>query len=299
MLEGALLVWFLLTLGAVVFVIWDQAVNTPSVGIMKVAWVLVILYTGPIGLFIYLLACRQPLAGSHDAFIAAHWKQTIGSMGHCIAGDATGIIVSAVIVYGFMLPNGIDLIVEYVSAFIVGLLVFQALFMKSMFGSYWVAVRKTFFAETVSMNTVMVGMFPTMLILMHVTPDGDNPWQPAFWGIMSMATLVGSVTAYPINSWLVAKGYKHGMMSASSAKTEDTTMAGHGSHDMAAMSEHGGHDMASMSGHGAGHHHGAGHGHGGAMPAPNAATVVAVSVATFVLMLAATAVASLFAPIAF
>jgi len=289
MLAGALIVWYVLTLGAVVFVIWDQAVNTPSVGVMKLAWVLVILYTGPIGLFVYLLACRQPLPGSHDAFIAPHWKQTIGSMGHCIAGDATGIIVSAVIVYHFMLPNGIDLIVEYVSAFVVGLLVFQALFMKSMFGSYWVAVRKTFFAETVSMNMVMVGMFPTMIILMNALPEGDNPWRPAFWGIMSMATLVGSVATYPINSWLVGKGYKHGMMSAAGAKTDNAAMAGH-----AGMQHHG--DMA---GEGEMRQQGGGHRHGGGMPEPSATTIVGVSVGTFVLMLIAVAIASFFAPISF
>jgi len=51
--------------------------------------------------------------------------------------------------------------IEYVSAFIVGLLVFQALMMVGMYGgNYLLAVRKTFFAETVSMNTVMVGDDP-------------------------------------------------------------------------------------------------------------------------------------------
>jgi hypothetical protein len=32
-----------------------------------------------------------------------------------------------------------------------------------------------------------------------------------FWGIMSLATLVGAVIAYPVNVWLVAVGLKHGM----------------------------------------------------------------------------------------
>lgn len=295
MLMGALLVWYVLTLGAVVFVIWDQATNTPSVGVMKAAWVLVILYTGPIGLFVYLLSCRQPLPGSHDTYIAAHWKQTIGSMAHCIAGDATGIIISAAIVYHFMLPNGVDLVIEYLSAFIVGLFIFQALFMKSMFGSYWTAVRKTFFSETASMNMVMFGMIPTMVILMSVVPEGDNPWNPAFWGVMSVATLVGSITTYPINSWLVAKGFKHGMVSAPTAPAAD--MAGD------AMPDHSGHEMHDMAGH-SGHEHGGhehgGHEHGGgSMPEPSFALVVGVSLGTFVLMLAAAAVASLFAPITF
>lgn len=77
---------------------------------------------------------------------------------HCSAADATGIIIGAIITFHIWLPNGIDLIFEYVMAFIAGLLIFQALFLKSLAGgNYFKAARKTFFAETVSMNFVMVG----------------------------------------------------------------------------------------------------------------------------------------------
>ncbi len=214
-IEGALTIWYLLTAGAMVFLIWDLLTNTPANNVIKLAWVLVVFYTGPVGLFIYLLSCRQTLPGMHDAFIAPLWKQATGSLLHCVAGDATGIILSAAIVYHFGLPNGIDLIIEYLSAFIVGLFVFQALFMLAMYGgNYWLAVRKTFFAETVSMNMVMVGMIPTMMILMHVLPGSDDPTRALFWGVMSVSTLAGMITAYPINYWLVSRGLKHGMMSA-------------------------------------------------------------------------------------
>jgi hypothetical protein len=215
MLDGVMLLWFILTAASVVFILWDQLVSTPSTGVMKVAWVLVAAYTGPVGLFVYLLSCRQPLSGTHDAYISAHWKQSVGSLSHCLSGDATGIVLAAVIVYHFGLANGWDLVVEYVAGFVVGLLIFQALFMRKMYdGQYWRAVRGVFFAETVSMNTLMIGMFSVMLILMSVVSEGDNPWTPRFWFIMSMAAIAGAVTAYPINSWMVARGIKHGMMSA-------------------------------------------------------------------------------------
>ena len=151
-------------------------------------------------------------------------------MMHCVAGDATGIILSAAIVYHFGLPNGVDLIIEYLSAFIVGLLLFQAMFMRGMYsGNYFKAVRKTFFAETVSMNMVMVGMIPTMVILMDRHPGGDDPTNPLFWGIMSLAAMVGMITAYPINSWMVRSGIKHGMMTKEPPKPEGMT------HEHAAM----------------------------------------------------------------
>src|SRR5262249_15185607 len=165
-LSRALLLWYILTAASVAFMAYDLAVNTPAMGVMKAAWLLIALYLGPVGLAIYLLSCRQPLPGTHDAFIAAHWKQSVGSLAHCLAGDATGIILAAALTYRFHFPNGVDLILEYAAAFVFGWLIFQALFMKSMLGGdYALALRKTFFAEFVSMNMVMVGMLPTMVLL--------------------------------------------------------------------------------------------------------------------------------------
>lgn len=215
MIGGILLLWYILTAGSLAFLVWDLQTNTPVTWVMKLAWVLIVLYTGPVGLFIYLLSCRQPLPGTHDRFIAPHWKQSIGSLMHCVAGDATGIILAATVTYSLALPNGIDLVVEYVSAFLVGLFVFQSLFKVLMTHErYLSAVRHSFFAETVSMNMVMVGMLPVKAILMQVLSGSDNPTHPEFWGIMSLATMAGMMTAYPINSWMVRRGLKHGMMSA-------------------------------------------------------------------------------------
>ena len=109
-----------------------------------------------------------------------------------------------------------------------GLLIFQALFMKSMMGgNYFLAIKKTLFSETVSMNMVMVGMIPVMAILRGTIPDGGDPKTPIFWGISSVATLAGIITAYPINSWLVGSGLKHGMMSAVTDAAKPMDMSKH------------------------------------------------------------------------
>jgi hypothetical protein len=196
--------------------------------VMKLAWVLIVLYGGPSGLFVYLLSCRQPMPGTHDQFIASHWKQSVGSLMHCVAGDATGLILGAIVTFHLGFPNGVDLIIEYLTAFVMGLLVFQALFMKSMMGGdYFTAIKKTFFAETVSMNFVMVGMIPVMAIMRMKIPGGDDPKGLMFWGISSLSTIAGAIAAYPINSWLVGSGLKHGMMTAISSKPVMTGMSGH------------------------------------------------------------------------
>ncbi|MCI5052852.1 MAG: DUF4396 domain-containing protein [Simkaniaceae bacterium] len=205
----------MLTILSTAYVLYDQLTNTPSMRIMTLAWVLVLLYTGPVGLFFYFTSCRQPMPGTHDEFIKPHWKQALGSEIHCVAGDATAIILSALVLSFYELPNGLESVIEYVVAYLFGLLIFQALFMRGMFGSYAEAVVKSVFAETVSMNFVMAGMLPTIMVIKHAAPAASDPGGLLFWGTMSVATLVGSLLAYPINSWMVARGIKHGMMSMS------------------------------------------------------------------------------------
>ena len=213
MLDGAMIVWFTLAFLSVLFVIWDSLFNGVTSWVQRVAWILVTLYAGPVGAFLYLIACRRPLPGTHDAFTAPTWKQSLNSEMHCLAGDATGIMIAASIVPVFGLANGWDATIEYLAGFVTGLFVFQALMMINMFdGDYWKAVRRTFFAETVSMNMVMTGMIPVMLILGTLWDGSESPLNPEFWFRMSLATIVGGVIAYPINYWLVANHLKHGCM---------------------------------------------------------------------------------------
>ncbi len=210
--DTLLMVWFALTFISVGYVAWDLFTRTPEMKVMKWGWVLVTLYTGIIGLIIYWFSCREPAPGTHEKFIAPLWKQSVGSTIHCVAGDATGVIVSAAITSLFGFPMGIDAVIEYSAGFAFGLFIFQAFFMKDLLGgSYWHAVKSTVLPEWLSMNSVMAGMIPVMIILMTRDPSAMEPTSLRFWGIMSLATLIGAAFAYPVNMWLVANELKHGM----------------------------------------------------------------------------------------
>lgn len=205
-------IWFSLTAASVLYVAWDLITRTPEMKVMKWGWVLVTLYTGPVAFVIYWLSCREPAPGAHEEFIAPLWKQSVGSAIHCLAGDATGIIVAATVTSTLGLPMGLDAAVEYIAGFAFGLLIFQALFMKDMLGgSYWQAVKATWLPEWLSMNAVMAGMIPAMTILMTKNMRAMEPTSLRFWGVMSLATLAGATFAYPINWWLVKNRLKHGM----------------------------------------------------------------------------------------
>ena len=233
-------IWFSLVGLSLLYVLYDALFRLPVSWVQKLAWILVVAYTGPVGLLVYVLSCRSPGPGRHDAYTQATWKQSVNSEMHCLAGDATGILIAAVIVPVFGFTNGIDLVIEYVTAYGVGLFLFQAMMMVGMYeGNYLLAVRKTIFAETVSMNMVMLGMIPAMLLLNHfLFPGVEGPLTVKFWFVMSMATIAGGLTAYPINHYLVRKGLKHGCMTI----RRDDPHRGHRSAEAAGEEiEHAGH----------------------------------------------------------
>ncbi|MBY3134620.1 DUF4396 domain-containing protein [Rhizobium laguerreae] len=209
-----LLVWFALALASTLYVAWDQYANNPEPVVMKWGFILVTLYLGPFGLLIYVLADKEPRPGTHEEFVKPLWKQGIGSTIHCVAGDATGIIIAAVIVALLGLPMWLDLIVEYIAGFAVGLFIFQALFMKNMMGgTYWENVRKSFLPEFISMNFMMAGMAPVMsFLMMGRDMRAMEPTELLFWGVMSLGVMAGFAFAYPSNVWMVARGLKHGLM---------------------------------------------------------------------------------------
>jgi hypothetical protein len=195
LIDGVMLLWFLLTALAVVFVAIDIR-STPEHPVMKWAFILFTAYSGPFGAFLYVLGCREPLPGLHEQYVAARWRQTLGSTMHCVAGDGIGILVGAVIGALVALPMAADFALEYVLGFSFGWTIFQALFM----------------GELLSMNCLMGGMLPVSAIAFADAPGSHDPTEPLFWFRMSCALMVGALFAYPMNWWLVAHHLKHGML---------------------------------------------------------------------------------------
>lgn len=209
-----LIAWFVLAGLSTAYVAIDEFRNNPEPAVMRWGFILVTLYMGPFGLLLYVLADKEPRPGTHEAFTSPLSKQGVGSTIHCVAGDATGIILAAAATALLGLPMWIDLIVEYLAGFCFGLFIFQSLFMKEMMGgSYWDNVRKTFLPEFISMNAMMAGMAPVMsLLMMGRDMRAMDPTELIFWGVMSVGVMAGFTLAYPFNVWMVSQNLKHGLM---------------------------------------------------------------------------------------
>lgn len=245
-----MLLWFVLTFVSVLFVAVDIR-STPESPVLKWGFVLLTAYTGPVGAFLYVLGCREPLPGLHERYVATTWRQVLGSTMHCVAGDGVGILAGAMLGSILSISQLSDLALEYLLGFTFGWTIFQALFMRNMAeGSYWRALTGTFVPEFLSMNFLMAGMVPVVAIGRATTEAALHPLMPEFWFVMSMALLTGFIVAYPINWWLVTNGLKHGMMTVrrSGADTSQYTLAETGPSSTAHAHRHGGAAHASHSG---------------------------------------------------
>ena len=123
MLDGVMLLWLVLTALSLLFVVVDIR-TTPASPVLKWGFVLLTAYTGPLGAFLYVLGCREPLPGLHERYVATRWRQVLGSTMHCVAGDGVGILAGAVIASLFHLPKSADIALEYALGFGFGWTIF-------------------------------------------------------------------------------------------------------------------------------------------------------------------------------
>ncbi|EPR43629.1 protein of unknown function DUF4396 [Desulfovibrio sp. X2] len=216
------IVWYGFGLLAAVWVTYDVLrVNTHVMPALKAGWPIIVTFFSIIGLGLYLASCRPPGIASlrgeeadeiHHAYVSVTWKRVTGSVIHCVGGDGLGVVTAMVVarLAGFSFWH--EFWFEYAVGFVFGWFVFQYLSMRKMghppLESLWKGGRAEFF----SMLTVMLGMG---LVMRFVTPTvvGHRPLpdEAAFWGFASLGLFVGAIVTYPMNWWMVAVGWKHGM----------------------------------------------------------------------------------------
>ena len=63
-------VWVVLVAFSDAYVAWDAFTRNPALRVMRYGWLLVTLYTGPIGAALHVLSCKEPRRGAHERFIA-------------------------------------------------------------------------------------------------------------------------------------------------------------------------------------------------------------------------------------
>jgi hypothetical protein len=184
--------------------------------IMNVVWPITMLYSGPLGLWFYFRAGRMSGPGHHGVQ-RPEWQNVSLATTHCGSGCTLGDIVAEWIMFAApitlfrsKLISGWTL--DYILAFAFGI-AFQYFTIKPMKGlSVKDGILTALKADTFSLTAWQVGMYGWMAIVVFVIFGRElEKTDPVFWFMMQIAMLVGFLTSYPVNRWLLNEGIKEPM----------------------------------------------------------------------------------------
>ena len=189
--------WLVLTAGSLIFLIWDLTRITPARWSSILAWVLVIVLFGPLGLLSYLYSYRR------QGGQVSHWWRALGSSMYSVTGNAAGLFL---VIVPF-LPDGNAGPLILVAPFLVGWLIFRTPLIAARLGSaYWVAARQSLLAEFISTILILTGMITVLMLLPEkywfFTFDPKNL---LFWELLTLGAVAGALIVYPYNLWMVRR----------------------------------------------------------------------------------------------
>lgn len=191
--------------------------------IMNIVWPVTALYAGPVALLAYYTIGRRSLAEKKTPMHSdggqkkPFWQSVVVGTLHCGSGCTLGDLTAefGLLLFPFSLFGSWLLtswVVDYVLAFLIGIL-FQYYAIKPMKNlSTGKAVAAALKADSLSLTCWQVGMYGWMAIsifvIFHQRLHADTF---LFWFMMQIGMLLGFLTAWPVNWWLIKKGIKEKM----------------------------------------------------------------------------------------
>lgn len=196
--------------------------NRPHLWVMEMVWPLTALYSGPLGWFAYLRWGRLNSRRDRERSGArGHYPFSVSvgiSDTHCGAGCAVGDVISEWVLFASAATIAdVALWPEYIAdfalAFVFGI-AFQYFAIVPMrrlgLRDGVVAALKS---DTLSVITFEIGLFGWMAVIFFVF--FRNPHlradHVAYWFLMQLGMILGFLTSYPANRWLIRHGVKAAM----------------------------------------------------------------------------------------
>ena len=190
--------------------------------IMDVVWPLTALYSGLLGLFAYRRWGRTNSPRYRQrAGIQGHYPYSVSvgiSDTHCGAGCALGDVISEWFLFAVGATiAGVALWPEYIADFVLAFIFgiafqyFAIVPMRQL--GFRQGVKAALKSDTLSVITFEIGLFGWMALFFFVffTDPHLAPDHAAYWFLMQIGMVLGFLTSYPANSWLIRHGIKEGM----------------------------------------------------------------------------------------
>jgi len=196
-------------------------------GIMNIVWPVTALYSGPLGVWAYFKIGREVTTdhasgsptneGSQSSHNNPFWTSVLKGALHCGSGCTIGDLLAELFLFFVPISVGGSRLlgswtVDFVFAFLIGIL-FQYFAIRPMRKMSKVeALVAALKADTLSLLFWQVGMYGWMAVCIFVFYHRVlTATEPLFWCMMQAAMLIGLVTAFPVNWWLLKKGIKEAM----------------------------------------------------------------------------------------
>lgn len=147
------------------------------------------------------------------------WVGMAMEVSHCGSGCVLGDLIAEWTIFGAALTiSGYTLFAEYVGDYILALafgIVFQYFAIAPMRGlGLKDGLRAAAKADFISLTFFEIGLFGWMALMAFVlfpAPHRLMPNSVAYWFLMQLGMVLGFVTAWPANVWLVNRGIKVSM----------------------------------------------------------------------------------------
>lgn len=193
--------------------------------VMEWVWPITGLYLGPVAVWGYRrygrVNSRKWLTGQGrvDPPDQPGWATTAVGVSHCGAGCTLGDIIAEFAVFGLgVVIAGQAVFAEYVGDYTLAIalgLAFQYFAIAPMRGlSFRKGITAAAKADILSLSAFEVGLFGWMALQAFVffpAPHHIHPDTPVYWLSMQAGMIIGFLTAYPVNAWLIRRGIKEAM----------------------------------------------------------------------------------------
>jgi hypothetical protein len=200
--------------------------NRQHMAIMDLAFPLTALYMGPIALWAYFARGRQMsrkrmhmhAGGMNEAARDSPWQVSLSAT-HCGAGCALGDIAGEWIVWasGWMIAStaelGPEFILDLPLAWTFGILFqyFAIAPVRDQVGQL-APLGDAIKSDTLSVLSFEVGLFGWMALAHYVMWEPPLPIDSSsHWFMMQIGMVIGFVTSWPVNRWLLRHGIKEPM----------------------------------------------------------------------------------------
>lgn len=200
---AVLTLWIAVMIPSLIWTIYDLSTrNSHLMSLMKLVWGLTVLYSGPLGLLIYLYSGRKEI--TRDSI----WRRGFRSVAHCYSGCGLGEIIGVVITVGIMSTATLTTtIVTFMLAYVIGFALTAGPLIQD--GTpVPKALKDAVISETASITVMEITAIAISLLV------GQNAGlsEPLFYSSLILSLSCGLLAAYPVNLLLIHFGVKDGMM---------------------------------------------------------------------------------------